>query len=490
MTATDVLPASDDTEALGQLRAALLAAGYTAERLEETLGTHELSARPVDVAVHRRRLDGDDAFTTLTRLFVLGLPVEAARLASLAPLLESLGLVRRRGEEIVTTLRLVPHGDYFLASDLQAEGAEAADFVPGIHAPSVTLAKLTVRRPVAATLDLGTGCAIQALLASRHSERVVATDVNARALRFAAFNARLNGVEAIETRRGDGFAPVEGSRFDLVVSNPPYVISPDASYSYRDSGLTGDELCRRIVQELPAFLEEGGFGHVLVSWRHEGDWAAPLRDWVRDSGCDAWLLHFGTQDPLTHAASWLRPLGDVDQGEHEAGLDRWLRYLDDLDIAAIGYGAVTLRRRTGGPNWIREDDVALDRLEPAGEHTLRVVAAQDYLTALRDDFELLEGRFSLVPSHRLDQTLLTGKSGFTVESQTLRLDEGFCFRAAVDRYTAELLPHFDGETPLGAVLDRASARIDLDPQERERFVPAALPVVRRLLELGFLDVRV
>jgi hypothetical protein len=488
MTTTDVLPASDDTRALGELRAALQEAGYTVERLEETLGTHELSARPVDVAVHRRRLDGDDAFTALTRLFVLGLPVAAGALPSVAPLLESLGLVRRRGDEIAADVRLVPHGDYFLASDLQAEGAEAADYVPGIHAPSVTLAKLAVRRPVATTLDLGTGCGIQALVASRHSDRVVATDVNPRALRFAAFNARLNGIETIETRRGDGLAPVEGSRFDLVVSNPPYVISPDRAYSYRDSGLTGDELCRRIVRGLPAFLEEGGFGHVLVSWRHEGDWAAPLREWVRGCGCDAWLLHFGTQDPVTHAASWLRPLGEVDRDEHEAALDRWLRYLDELDIDAIGYGAVTLRRREAGPNWIREDDVALDRLEPAGEHTLRVVAAQDYLTALHDDGELLAGRFSLVPSHRLEQTLTAAGSGFAVESQTLRLDEGFCFRAAVDRYTAELLPHFDGETPLGAVLDRAAARIDLEDDERARFVPAALPVVRRLLELGFLEV--
>jgi hypothetical protein len=405
-----------------------------------------------------------------------------------APLLESLGLVRADGDELVATARLVPHGDYFLASDLQAEGAEEADYVPGIQAPSVTLAKLAVRRPVASTLDLGTGCGIQALLASRHSDRVVVTDVNPRALGFATFNARLNGIE-VEPRLGDGFVPVEGERFDLVVSNPPYVISPDATYAYRDSGLAGDELCRRIVRTAPSFLEEGGFAHVLVSWRHEDDWAAPLREWVGDCGCDAWLLYFGTQDPLSHAASWLRPLGEVDRREHEAALERWLRYLDELGIRAIGYGAVTLRRRSGGRNWVREDEVALDRLEPAGEQTLRVVAAQDYLAGLRDERGLLDGRFALVPSHRLEQTLTAGVSGFIVESQTLRLDEGFCFRAAVDRYTAALLPHFDGETPLAGVLERAAARLDLADDERERFVPAALPVVRRLLELGFLEAR-
>src|SRR5262249_13783341 len=157
-------------------------------------------------------------------------------------------------------------------------------------------------------------------------------------------------------RPGDGFAAVDDERFDLVVSNPPYVISPDATYAYRDSGLAGDELCRRLVRAAPSFLAEGGFAHFLVSWPHAGDWAAPLREWVRACGCDAWLLHFGTQDPLSHAASWLRPLGEVDRREHEAALDRWLRYLDELGIHAIGYGAVTLRRRSTGRNWIREDE--------------------------------------------------------------------------------------------------------------------------------------
>ena len=56
----------------------------------------------------------------------------------------------------------------------------------------------------------------------------------------------------------------------------------------------------------------------------------------------------------------------------------------------------------------------------------------------------------------------------------------------VDRYTAGLLPHFDGERRLEDVLVRAATDVDLDPGDRERFLPAALPVVKRLLELGFL----
>ena len=86
---------------------------------------------------------------------------------------------------------LVPHGDLLIASDRDAEGEAAADWVAGIHPPSLTLGP-TVRRSVERALDVGTGCGVgsAALPASRHAERVVATDVNARALTFARPSTR------------------------------------------------------------------------------------------------------------------------------------------------------------------------------------------------------------------------------------------------------------------------------------------------------------
>ena len=175
--------------------------------------------------------------------------------------LYALGLVSNEAERVRATVRLLPHGDYYLASDLFG-GEPSRDWVAGIHAPSVTLAKLAVRRSVEAALDLGTGCGIQALLAAKHSAQVVATDVNERALAFAAFNAALNGIDVVELRQGHLFEPVAGERFGLLVANPPYVISPDATYTYRDSGVPRDELCRRIVRTAPEHLAEGGFAHV------------------------------------------------------------------------------------------------------------------------------------------------------------------------------------------------------------------------------------
>ena len=224
-------PVADDRATLAELREALARAGFTAERIERELGTHELSSRPSELALHRRRLKSDDAFSTLARLFLVGEAVDAELVdAATSSLgvdgLERLGLVSSDGSAVRADVRLVPHGEYYVASDSGREaGADVPyDHVPGIQAPSVTLAKLAVRRSCARAADVGTGCGIQALLLAKHADRVVATDTNPRALAFAAFNAALNGVDNVELRRGDAFAPLARERFDVVVSNPPYVI--------------------------------------------------------------------------------------------------------------------------------------------------------------------------------------------------------------------------------------------------------------------------
>jgi hypothetical protein len=487
-------PPSVDRAVLTELRVALQNADYTVERIEATLGVGELSAVPGVVAIHRRRLTGDDPFSVLARLFALGDAVDAQQaVEAFKPLpldrLAGLGLLHRADEGVRASVRLVPHGDYYLASD-HAGHEPASDWVAGIHAPSVTLAKLAVRRPVEAALDVGTGCGIQVMLAAKHSGRVVATDINERALGFARFNAALNGIEGIEFRHGNLFEPVDGERFGLLVANPPYVISPDATYLYRDSGIPGDELCRRIVETAPDHLVEGGFAHILVSWAYppgpvDGS-AEPLRDWVADSGCDAWLLHYKTEDPVTHAAGWLSPLASTSPAAHEAGLDRWLDFLRRSHIEAVGYGAVVLRRRSAGSNWVRLDEIPIDRLEPASGHTLRVFAAEDYLAALPAESALLEERFELVEAHRLEQELQCSDGRFEVQSQTLALTEGLAFRAGIDRSTAMLLPHFSGDRRLADVLAAAAADLEFEDTDREHFATAALPVVRRLLELGFL----
>lgn len=441
--------------------------------------------------MHERRLPPGEPFSALVRLFLLGLPLAAEEAAvALAPVevdaLVASGWLEVSGGAVRATLKLVPHGDLLIASDRDADGPTGSDWVAGIHPPSVTLAKLTVRRPVARALDVGTGNGIQALLASRHAEAVVATDVNARALELARANARLNGVTNIELRQGSYFEPAAGERFDLLTCNPPYVISPESRYAYRDSGLRGDAVSRRVVEQAPELLAEGGFAHLLLSWAHApGEWREPLERWVEGNGCDTWLLYFGSDDPVSHAAGWLKPVARDDPGRFREQLDEWLAYLDELGIEAIAHGAVVLRRREG-KNWTRADRVPLDHLEQASDHVLRVFATQDYLESLGGERPLLDARLRVVDGGRVEQTVVFDDREAKLERIVLSLGEGLAFRTGLDVHTAELVPLLDGRRPLRAVLAERTAAMGLGAEDSTRFEEAALPVVRRLLELGLI----
>ena len=167
-------PRADNGDALDALKRTLASVEFTVEGIEARLGMTELSSRALDAAVHLRRLR-DEPFGTVARLFLFGAPVDLDRLAAaVAPLqvttLADIGLLELTGTTATATARLAPHGDYYIASDGGVGSDTSYDFVPGIQAPSVTLAKLAVRRPVRRALDLGTGCGIQAILAAKHAE--------------------------------------------------------------------------------------------------------------------------------------------------------------------------------------------------------------------------------------------------------------------------------------------------------------------------------
>ena len=139
-------------------------------------------------------------------------------------------------------------------------------FVPGVQGPSDLLARLTPRAQVTRALDLGTGCGIQAVLSrGTPTTSLRPTSTNA-ALGVARRNAALNLTHGIDFRLGDLLEPVHGEQFDLIVANPPYPISPEHTYVFRDAPVRGDELCRRLVEAVPEALADGGIAVVLVSW--------------------------------------------------------------------------------------------------------------------------------------------------------------------------------------------------------------------------------
>ena len=482
-----------DPALVAELGEVLGAAGYDGPAIREALDTRgETLTRPGEIPLLVRRLAGREPLGTFAAMLVLGAPIlaeEAAR--AFAPLrleqLESLGLVETGGGLVHAPVRLIPHEDILIASDPTGDD-QPADHVAGIHNASVTLAQLTVRRPVESALDVATGCGIQAILAARHSGLVIATDLNERALNYAAFNAVLNGAGNIELRAGSYFEPAAGERFGLAVCNPPYVISPETDYLFRDSELPGDSVSEQVVRGLPATLEEGAFASAVVSWAHNSgeDWSARPREWVDGCGCDALLLHYGTQDPLTHAGNWTRDIYGSRPAEFDAALERWIGYLERLGIDGVAYGGVVLRRRDGGRNWVRAYEIPISGSRPAGAHIERVFEAEDFLERLSDDSALLAERLALAEHAVVRQQVVLRDREWTIDSMEVFLDEGLRFRASIDPLIAHLLAALDGERTLAEI---TSELADREGKEREAFGLQAVPVVRGMLELGFLELR-
>ena len=460
---------------LRALRAALREAGYDGPRIRDTLQVAtELVSRGPDLALYERRLaSAERPLAGLIRLLLLGFDVPEADVAPVdAELLVRLGLVEDAGGMLRPKLRIVPHDDLLIAADLTDR--HDADHVASVHRPSIGLSSFTVRRPVESALDVGTGNGIQALLLSKHAERVVATDVNERALGFAEFTAGLNDIHNIEFRAGSFFEPAHGERFDLVVSNPPYVISPETALIFRDSGKPGDTVSGDLVAELPAHLTEGGFGTVMVSWIAGEDPLERPRSWLEGNGCDAWIIQTGTEDALGTAAAWNRAAGTETEGYAER-VDAWLEYYRELGIESIGYGTIVMRRRSGGENWVRAADLPADRLHPASDHLQRMFAAPDLLDSVLDiPLVLADGAF-------VDRTARLDAGDWAFVTAAVRLETGIGFGVNLDAYGAVLIAAFDGQGPLRARLAEIAAGLGAPEEE---FVKFADRLARHLVEHG------
>lgn len=461
---------------LSALRESLGRAGYTQRNIAAAVGRR---APFPDVAreVYSRRLSEGPPLSTLIRLFYLGGTVSegdatrALGAAVLKPLIETAVLELAAGA-VTPRLALTPFAGLYLLHDRDDREDLAAWHVSGVAPASKSLAGLTVRRSVDSALDVGTGCGVQALLAARHAGRVVAVDLNPRALQFARLNAVLNDIDNVELREGDLFDPVEGQRFDLIVANPPFVISPASELLFRDAGLAGDELSRLVLASAATFLADNGYASVLCSWIAPSaeSWSRPILEWLEGCGCDFWVLRFTLDDPIGYAAKWTRDF------------DRWLAYYRDTEIEQIALGATVLRRPGTTKAAVAATSAPRGR---AGPQIERIFAAQRELAAGRGTAEsLLATRFRLIEGHRLEQTAAFRGGKYAVVGTKLTMVEGVGVDPVVETDAVHVLARLRPDVTLADAIDRATRETGL---ERSLVEHAAVTTLRRLYTFGFAE---
>lgn len=483
-----------DRDAANALGVALRRIGYCEESIDDLLGEDGLATGSDDVPVHERRLGTAAPLETAARLLLLQLPVPRSRaVAALAQdgvdALLTLGLAGVDADGLLVPRgRLVPAEELLMAFDGFARGAADPPQYVAPYTPTASwLAALTPRRRAARALDVGTGNGVHALLAARHADHVIATDVNPRALAFTAINAALNGLDNVETRLGSLFEPVAGETFDLITCNAPYVVSPESRWEYRDGGLPADELSERVVREAASSLAEGGYASMLVSWvaRDEDDPHARLDEWLEGCGCDAWVLGLAGADPLEHAAGWNEHLA-ADPAAYGTALDRWTSYFASIGVEWISEGAVLLHRRAGGEHVVRVDPIDHDELEFAGDQIVRVFASHARLAELESPEALLDEVPVLVRDVQVEHR---HEPGSRDPETRLFLGEGTNVEYELDFDVAEVVALLDGSLTLGRAIDRVVRAFELDRREEAELRTDSLNEMRDLLALGIAELR-
>jgi hypothetical protein len=505
-----------------QLREALTSAGYTSAGIAERIGAPaSAAAARGDVRAALRATVETDPLATLIRVFVCGqTEPEAAVAAALAPLpiAEALaaGLVEPDEGGLCQAIDLEAYGaDWWVVADLPAaESASRSRFRPassaggpgqplrpdhvlGVGGASTMLAEATVRRPVGSALDLGTGCGVQALHLSGHAGSVTATDLSPRALRFAATTAALSG-QRWELLSGDLTAPVAGRRFDLVVSNPPFVVGPPAGgarYTYRDSGRAGDGLSEELAAAAADLLAEGGTMQYLANWAHVTgeDWGDRVASWVAGTGLDAWVIQREVADPMAYVTMWLADANEEHDSVRAAG---WLDWFDAQKIEAVGFGLVTLRRAGHDDPAVRVEDLRQRVEPPLGAQIGAWFDRQDWLRD-RDLDGLLDARYRAADGLRLRQEATRQPDDWVVDRQVLAMAHGLRWVEEVDPLVLALVGGCDGTVPLRAQLTLLAAAHDVpepDLADERSLGPiptgsigrAAVPIVAHLVERGIL----
>ncbi len=481
-----------DPDGIARLREALTAAAYTTDGLAARIGAAgQAGVRRNDFRAALRATAGGDPLDTLIRLYVCGQTEPRAaveRALSPLPLADALaaGLVEPGDGGLRAGVDLQPYERWWVLSDvsevLRPGEPLRADHVLGIGGASTTLALATIREPVGTALDLGTGCGVQALHLATHAATVTATDVSERALAFAATNAALNGLDW-ELLAGDLVAPVAGRRFDLVVSNPPFVVGPGAAtHTYRDSGRVGDAVCAELAAAADGLLTEGGYLQFLANWEHVAgeDWTDRVAGWLAGTSVDAWVVQREVADPVTYVQMWLRDAAESFDARRAAA---WLDWFDERGVEAVGFGLVTLRRRTGGgPPRVRIEDLRQQPAAALGTEIPPWFGRQDWLRT-HTAADLLGTRFTAAPDLRLYTESEPGSDGWEPVGHRLAMTAGLRWVEEVDEATAALVSGCDGTLPLADQLRVLAGAYGVTEAE---LTEVAVPVIGHLIERGFL----
>jgi HemK-related putative methylase len=177
------------------------------------------------------------------------------------------GLIVQNNGQLISNYRFVPIDDFVIISSPRRE-VNTPNYV---HIGGDTLVfwdhlKNECRETVNDVLEIGCGAGFLSLAMSQFAQSITATDISQRALDFTNLSAKINGITNIVTRNSDVYSNIDG-KFDLIISNPPYMFLPK-EYSkrvYSYGGFLGVEILKEILFGLDDYLKDDGVALILAN---------------------------------------------------------------------------------------------------------------------------------------------------------------------------------------------------------------------------------
>jgi hypothetical protein len=286
---------------------------------------------------------------------------------------------------------------------------------------------------------------------------------------------------AADLRLGSLYEPVPGERFDLILTNPPYVLSPpsDDRLVYREAGFTGDDLMREVVSGAADHLTGDGLLVVLGNWPEGArPWRERVAEWI-PAGCDALVLQRELLDAFEYVELWLADAGLVGTAEYRPRYTEWLDYFDAAGIESVGMGWLALRRSGRGQPELRLEEWPHAVHQPVGE------AVADFFDAIGPsrlpDAEFLAGTWRTHPG--LVQETVGAPGAADPRHIVLRQQYGLGRATEVDTAVAAIVGACDGDLPLGVLVGAVAGLLDVDPDD---LAAEVLSPLRRLVLDGYL----
>lgn len=467
------------------MRAALLAASYDEASVCRRTGIISIFEFLTREGGRTTGTTLNDTLDALVCLLLDGETMVEDRLRSLLPAdltgaLEALGiLVRREGlaDPYYATVMLYPIGPLYIVTDrwIPIDGSPLpADAVfSGLGLGGRFFLSSLPDSPCDSLLDLCAGAGVAALLHASQARHAWACDLSERSVAFSRFNCRLNGTGNVDCLQGDMYAPVAGLTFDRIVAHPPYVPAAGTKLLYRDGGADGEQILRRVIEDLPGYLRPGGrlYCFSMMTDREGESIEQRLRRWLGARAAQFDVMVVGCEFRQKRADRiWLQEAGmppDLDPHLNITGV-----MLGTAVIERIAEPRQPVTART-----LRSPRAASDAVEWfANWHTRAAASGFDRV--------LLASRPHMAPRFRLRVEHAPVNGSLVPAGFELRSDYPFSVAVPCPGWMAVVVAAFDGKRTVLEVFEAMREQRAIDAQlTADRF----LRDIRELIARGFLE---